>query len=49
MAIFAGLDVSAKTTHLYAISNDGAIHKRDVIASGPHVPSADPCQLANDG
>lgn len=35
MAIFAGLDVSDKTTHVCVVDDDGAILKRDVVASDP--------------
>lgn len=37
MAIFAGLDVSDKTTHVCVVADDGAIQKRDVVASDPDV------------
>jgi transposase len=35
MSIFAGLDVSDKTTHLCVVDADGVILKRDVVASDP--------------
>lgn len=35
MAIFAGLDVSDKTTHVCVVGDDGTILKRDVVASDP--------------
>lgn len=35
MAIFAGLDVSDKTTHVCLVDDGGAILKRDVVASDP--------------
>lgn len=37
MAMFAGLDVSDKTTHVCVVDDDGAILKRDVIVSDPDV------------
>ena len=37
MSIFAGLDVSDKTTHVCVVDDDGAILKRDVVASDPDV------------
>ncbi|MCW1402909.1 IS110 family transposase [Novosphingobium sp. MW5] len=37
MSIFAGLDVSDKTTHLCVVDADGAVLKRDVAASDPEV------------
>ncbi len=37
MAIYAGLDVSDKTTHVCVVADDGAILKRDVVASDPDV------------
>lgn len=37
MAIFAGLDVSDKTTHVGVVADDGAIQKRDVVTSDPDV------------
>lgn len=37
MAIFAGLDVSDKTTHVCVVDDEGAILKRDVVASDPEV------------
>lgn len=35
MSIFAGLDVSDKTTHVCVVDADGAVLKRDVVASDP--------------
>lgn len=37
MSIFAGLDVSDKTTHLCVVDADGAVLKRDVVASDPEL------------
>jgi hypothetical protein len=37
MSIFAGLDVSDKTTHICVVDDDGAILRRDVVASDPDV------------
>lgn len=37
MSIFAGLDVSDKTTHLCVVNADGVVLKRDVVASDPEV------------
>jgi transposase len=37
MAIFAGLDVSDKATHLCVVDADGTVLKRDVVASDPDV------------
>jgi transposase len=37
MTIYAGLDVSDKTTHLCVVDADGAVLKRDVVASDPEV------------
>lgn len=37
MTIYAGLDVSDKTTHLCVVDGDGAVVKRDVVASDPEV------------
>ncbi len=37
MSIFAGLDVSDKTTHLCVVDADGVVLKRDVVASDPEV------------
>ncbi len=37
MTIFAGLDVSDKTTHVCLVDADGVIMKRDVVASDPDV------------
>ena len=35
MSIFAGLDVSDKTTHVCVVDADGVVLKRDVVASDP--------------
>lgn len=35
MTIYAGLDVSDKTTHVCVVDADGAVVKRDVVASDP--------------
>ena len=35
MSIYAGLDVSDKTTHICVVTGDGAIVRRDVVASDP--------------
>ncbi|WP_395334663.1 transposase [Novosphingobium sp. BL-8H] len=35
MPIFAGLDVSDKTTHVCVVDADGVVLKRDVVASDP--------------
>ena len=35
MAIYAGLDVSDKTTHVCVIDGGGAVIRRDVVASDP--------------
>jgi transposase len=35
MAIFAGLDVSDKTTHVCVVDADGVVLRRDVVASDP--------------
>jgi transposase len=37
MSIFAGLDVSDKTTHRCVVDDDGAILSLDVVASDPDV------------
>jgi transposase len=37
MSIFAGLDVSDKTTHVCLVNGDGAVLRRDVVASDPEV------------
>jgi transposase len=37
MSIFAGLDVSDKTTHVCVVDADGAVLKRDVVASDPEL------------
>ncbi len=37
MTIYAGLDVSDKTTHICVVTGEGAIVRRDVVASDPEV------------
>jgi transposase len=37
MSIFAGLDVSDKTTHICVVDGDGGVLRRDVAASDPEV------------
>jgi transposase len=37
MTIYAGLDVSDKTTHICVVDSDGAVLRRDVVASDPDV------------
>ena len=37
MTIYAGLDVSDKTTHLCVVDADGVVLKRDGVASDPDV------------
>lgn len=37
MTTYAGLDVSDKTTHLCVVDSDGAVLRRDVVASDPDV------------
>ncbi len=37
MSIFAGLDVSDKTTHICVVDSDGVVLRRDVVASDPDV------------
>lgn len=37
MMIYAGLDVSDKTTHICVVDSDGAVLRRDVVASDPDV------------
>ena len=37
MSIYAGLDVSDKTTHVCVVDTDGKIIRRDVVASDPEV------------
>ena len=37
MSIYAGLDVSDKTTHVCVVAADGNILKRDVVVSDPEV------------
>jgi transposase len=39
MSIFAGLDVSDKTTHICVVDGEGAALRRDVVASDPDVLS----------
>src|SRR3546814_4806824 len=38
-----GLDVSDKTTHVCVVDDDGAVLKRDVVASDP-IPKSDPAR-----
>ena len=35
MSIYAGLDVSDKTTHVCGVDNEGSVLRRDVVASDP--------------
>lgn len=37
MSIFAGLDVSDKTTHICVVDGEGAVIRREVVASDPDV------------
>ena len=37
MSIYAGLDVSDKTTHICVVDGDGGVLRRDVVASDPEV------------
>ncbi len=37
MSIYAGLDVSDKTTHICVVDFDGKVLRRDVVASDPDV------------
>lgn len=37
MSIYAGLDVSDKTTHICVVDADGRISRRDVVARDPDV------------
>jgi transposase len=37
MTIFAGLDVSDKSTHVCVVGSEGAVLKRDVVATDPDV------------
>jgi transposase len=37
MTIYAGLDVSDKTTHICVVTSDGAVVRREVVASDPEV------------
>lgn len=39
MSIYTGLDVSDKTTHVCVVGAEGAVLKRDVVASDPEVLS----------
>lgn len=39
MSIYAGMDVSDKTTHICVVGAEGAVLKRDVVASDPEVLS----------
>src|SRR3546814_19770551 len=43
MTIFAGLDVSDKTTDVCVVDDAGAVLKRDVVASDP-IPKSDPAR-----
>ena len=40
MTMYAGLDVSDKTTHICVANSDGAVLRRDVMASDPDVWAA---------
>jgi transposase len=35
MTIYAGLDVSDKTTHICVVTSEGDVVRRDVVASDP--------------
>jgi transposase len=37
MSIYAGLDVSDKTTHICVVDAEGKVSRRDVVASDPDV------------
>ncbi|NKJ02471.1 IS110 family transposase [Novosphingobium sp. SG707] len=37
MAIYAGLDVSDRTTHICVVDVEGKVLRRDVVASDPDV------------
>ncbi len=37
MAVFVGLDVSDKTTHVCVVEGDGVVLRRDVVATDPDV------------
>lgn len=37
MTMYAGLDVSDKSTHICVVDGDGTILRRDVVASDPEV------------
>jgi transposase len=37
MTVYAGLDVSDKSTHICVVDGDGAVLRRDVVASDPEV------------
>lgn len=37
MSIYAGLDVSDKTTHICVVDDEGKVLRRDVVASDPDV------------
>ena len=37
MKIFAGLDVSDKTTHICVVDGEGVVVRREVVASDPEV------------
>ncbi|MES1985877.1 MAG: hypothetical protein V4461_13070 [Pseudomonadota bacterium] len=39
MSIYAGLDVSDKTTHVCVVDSEGAVLRREVLASDPDVIS----------
>ena len=37
MTIYAGLDVSDKATHICMVDDEGAVVRRDVVASDPEL------------
>jgi transposase len=37
MSIYAGFDVSDKTTHVCVVDGDGVVIRRDVVATDPDV------------
>jgi transposase len=37
MSIYAGLDVSDKTTHVCLVDSEGEVLRRDIVASDPEV------------
>ena len=37
MTMYAGMDVSDKSTHICVVDGDGAVLRRDVVASDPEV------------